>query len=89
MEGLATTYNTTTELLVIGRNPEAMAQAAERVYDLGGGVCVVEGGRPILEIPLPFTGMMSPSPDFATVVRYQHQFLSVMKERGYPFHDIL
>lgn len=89
LEGLATTYNTTTELLAIGRNPEAMAQAAERVYDLGGGVCVVEGGRSILEIPLPLTGMMSPSPDFATVVRYQHQFLSVMKERGYPFHDIL
>lgn len=89
LEGLATTYNTTTELLVIGRNPEAMAQAAGRVHDLGGGICVVEGGKPILEIPLPLTGMMTPSPHFDTAVRYQNQFLRVMKERGYPFHDIL
>ena len=89
LEGLATTYNTTTELLVIGRNPEAMAQAAGRVYDMGGGICVVEGGKPILEIPLPLTGMMTTSADFATAVDYQNQFLKVMKERGYPFHDIL
>jgi adenine deaminase len=89
LEGMASTYNTTTELLVIGRNPEAMAQAAMRVREMGGGVAIVEQGESILEIPLPVTGMMTPDPAFSKAVEYQNQLLECVKVRGYPFHDIL
>jgi adenine deaminase len=89
LEGLASTYNTTTQLLTIGRDPEAMALAAARVHELGGGIVIAEGGRVILEIPLPLTGMMTASPSFEQAVEYQNQLLAAVQERGYPFHDIL
>lgn len=89
LDGMASTYNTTTELLAVGRNPKAMAKAASRVYDLGGGIVIVDGDKVVLEIPLPFTGMMTTSPSFDVAVQYHDQLLSVLQERGFPFHDIL
>lgn len=89
LDGIASTYNTTTELLVIGRNPESMAIAAKKVYDMGGGIVVVDGNEVVLELPLPFTGMMTTDPSFETVVQHHQQLLSTLQERGFPFHDIL
>lgn len=89
LDGMASTYNTTTELLVIGKNPEAMAIAASRVHDLGGGIVIVDGSEIILEIPLPLAGMMTTDPSFSTAVMYYDGLLSTVQERGFPFHDIL
>jgi len=89
LDGMASTYNTTTELLVAGRNPEAMAKAAARVHELGGGVVIVDGDSIVLEIPLPIAGMMVPHSSFEVAVRNHDKLLSYMQERGFPFHDIL
>jgi adenine deaminase len=89
LEAMASTYNTPTELLVFGKNPESMRIAARRVYEMGGGIALVEGGEVILEIPLPITGMMIESLSFDQAVKYQDELLSAVKARGYPFHDIL
>ncbi|HWO96995.1 MAG TPA: adenine deaminase C-terminal domain-containing protein [Bacillus sp. (in: firmicutes)] len=89
LDGMASTYNTTTELLAVGRNPEAMAKAAARVHEMGGGVVIVDGDEVVLEIPLPFTGMMTTDPSFDTAAEYHNQLLSAMQGRGFPFHDIL
>ncbi len=89
LDGLASTYNTTTQLLTIGRDPEAMALAAARVHELGGGIVIVDRGQVILEIPLPLTGMMTTSPSFEQAVKYQNALLAAVQQRGYPFHDIL
>ncbi|MCM2531288.1 amidohydrolase family protein [Neobacillus pocheonensis] len=89
LDGMASTYNTTTELLVVGRNPEAIAKAASRVHEMGGGIAIVDGDEVILEIPLPLTGMMTPDPSFAVAVEYHNNLLAAMQERGFPFHDIL
>lgn len=59
LDGMASTYNTTTQLLVIGRDAEAMAKAAARVHELGGGIVIVDRGEIIVEIPLPLAGMMT------------------------------
>jgi adenine deaminase len=89
IDGFASTYNTTTHLLAIGRDPRAMAQAASRVRELGGGIVLVERGEIILEIRLPLAGMMLTDPDFSTAVRCHQDLITAMQERGYPFHDIL
>lgn len=89
LEGMASTYNTTTQLLTIGNNPDAMAMAAARVYEMGGGIAISEGGKIMLEIPLPVTGMMTSDPNFGIAVEYQDRLLTALQERGYPFHDIL
>ncbi|ADG06690.1 adenine deaminase C-terminal domain-containing protein [Kyrpidia tusciae] len=86
--GLASTYNTTTELLVIGRDSGAMAVAAERVRQMGGGIALAEDGEVKLDIPLPLYGIMSDRP-FARVVRDHDRLLAAVQKRGFPFHDIL
>jgi adenine deaminase len=89
LDGMASTYNTTTELLAIGRNPEAMALAATCVYEMGGGIVIVDGDEVVLKIPLPFAGVMNTSPSFEQAVDDQNKLFAAVKERGYPFHDIL
>ncbi|MBP1156998.1 MULTISPECIES: adenine deaminase C-terminal domain-containing protein [unclassified Paenibacillus] len=89
LDGMASTYNTTTQLLVIGRDAEAMAKAAARVHEMGGGIVIVDRGEIIVEIPLPLAGMMTTDPEFHKAVEYQELLLSELKRRGFPFHDIL
>jgi adenine deaminase len=88
LEGLASTYNTTTHLLVLGRRPEAMARAAGRVRELDGGIVVVKGTEVIYELALPITGMMS-GMTFAEVVEQNRRLSQVVAEAGYEHHDIL
>ncbi|MFB7639031.1 adenine deaminase C-terminal domain-containing protein [Peribacillus butanolivorans] len=89
LDGMASTFNTTTDLLTIGRNPDAMAKAAARVYEMGGGVVIVDGEEIILEIPLQLTGMMTTDPSFDKAVEFNDKLLSALQARGFPFHDIL
>lgn len=88
LEGIASTYNTTTHLLVLGRRPEAMAQASQRVREIGGGIVVVQGGNIVYELTLPITGMMSEL-SFEEVARRNEQLSRAMAGAGYEFHDIL
>lgn len=89
LDGMASTFNTTTDLLTIGKNPKAMAKAAARVFEMGGGVVIVDREEIILEIPLQLTGMMTTDASFGKAVEYNQQLLSILQERGFPFHDIL
>jgi adenine deaminase len=88
LEGLASTYNTTTQLLVLGRRPESMALAARRVSELDGGIVVVRGNEVMYELALPITGMMSDLP-FEEVVEENRRLSRVVAEAGYEYHDIL
>ena len=88
LEGLASTYNTTTHLLVLGNRPEAMAHAARRVRELDGGIVVVKGGEVVYELALPITGMMS-GLSFAEVVEQNRRLSQVVAAAGYEHHDIL
>jgi adenine deaminase len=49
-------------LLALGTDPRAMADAANRVIEIGGGVVLVRDGKVIGEIPLPIAGLMSEEP---------------------------
>ena len=88
LEGLASTYNTTTQTLVIGRNPDAMARAARRVKELGGGIAIVKREEVTFELALPITGMMSEKP-FSEVVELNRRLTRAVTEAGYEHHDIL
>ncbi len=89
LEGMASTYNTTTHLLVLGRNTKAMARAAQRVRELGGGIVIARGDNNIVyELALPITGMMSEH-SFSEAVRENQRLTRTMGEEGYEHHDIL
>src|SRR5215212_9099402 len=88
LHGLASTYNTTTQLLVLGRDPRSMALAARRVRDLGGGIVVVKDKDVVFELALPITGMMSTLP-FSEVVEQNRRLSKTVSVAGYEHHDIL
>jgi adenine deaminase len=88
LDGLASTYNTTTHLLVLGRRPQAIARAAQRVRELEGGIVVVEGEKVAFELALPITGMMSGLP-FGDIVEVNGRLSRVVAKAGYEHHDIL
>ena len=88
LDGLASTYNTTTQLLVLGRNPASMALAARRVGELGGGIAIFEGKELVFELGLPIAGMMSDL-SFAEIVEHNRRLSKAVAEAGYEHHDIL
>ena len=49
-------------LLVIGRNPEAMAKAANAVHSMGGGVAVATQAGVQASLRLPYFGLLSDEP---------------------------
>ncbi|MFH1349816.1 MAG: adenine deaminase C-terminal domain-containing protein [Pseudomonadota bacterium] len=88
VDGLASSYNTAVQILVVGREPEAMSRAVNRVIELKGGIVAIQNGKIAYELPLPLGGMMSDEPirKLAEKERELKEFLSVA---GYPYHDPL
>ena len=61
--GLASTVaHDSHNLLVMGADRELMAQAANRVVGMGGGICLTGADGVLAEIPLPIAGLMSEDP---------------------------
>ena len=61
--GLASTVaHDSHNLLIMGSDRELMAKAANRVVELGGGVCLVGTHGVLAELPLPIAGLMSEQP---------------------------
>jgi adenine deaminase len=57
---IATTYSHDSHnLVVLGRDPADMKQAAEALIACGGGMAVVKAGRLLARLPLPVAGMLS------------------------------
>lgn len=88
LEGLATTFTTSTQLLVLGRDPASMAAAAGEVARLGGGFALAEGGSVVWGAALPVGGMMTEGP-FDEAVRIERELGEHARRAGYRFHDIL
>lgn len=86
--GLATTVNTSFDLLVAGQQPADMAQAASRVAILGGGLVAVEDGQEVFSLPLDLGGVFTSRP-WADVVEANRHFNALMRARGFRFTDPL
>ena len=76
VDGFATTATTSLELLVVGRDPAAMARAAARVAEMGGGFAF-DGGW---SAPLEIDGLIS-SGTFDTTVAIDSRLSDEMSER--------
>jgi adenine deaminase len=86
LDGLATTMSTDFNILALGRSPEAMARAVNRLLAVRGGVVLVDGDRVTWELPLPLGGIMT-SLELPDAARRQDELHALLRERGYPFHD--
>jgi adenine deaminase len=68
-------------LLVVGREADAMAAAANAVRDLGGGVAVVRDGAVIARLRLPVFGLLSDAP-LDELVREFDELENALREIG-------
>lgn len=51
-----------TDLIVVGTNEEDMAQAVQRIRELGGGTVICQKGKILSEVSFEVGGMVSPAP---------------------------
>ena len=86
LDGLAATVTTDFNILVLGRQPEAMARAVNRLLTVRGGVVLVDGDRVLWELPLPLGGIMTRL-ELPEAARRQEELHALLRARGYAFHD--
>jgi adenine deaminase len=86
VDGLATTITTDFNILVLGRRPEAMARAVNRLLEVRGGVVLVDGERVALEVPLPLGGVMTRMSLLDAAAR-EDALRAALVARGYPHHE--
>jgi adenine deaminase len=88
LDGFAASVSTDFNILALGRRPEAMARAVNRLLDLHGGIVLVDGERIIYEMALPVGGIMtSASVEDAAVS--EDELRRHLGERGYAHHEPL
>jgi adenine deaminase len=88
LDGFATTATSSAHVLVFGRDPEAMALAASRVRELGGGMAIASCGCVIWEVALPLGGQMTTGP-FEQAYSVARGLKEHLQGAGYPFSDPL
>jgi adenine deaminase len=88
IDGLASTITTDFNILVLGRRPESMARAVNRLLQLRGGVVLVDGDEVAYELPLPLGGVMRSGTLIEAAAR-ERALREVLVARGYPHHDPL
>ena len=88
IQGFASSYSTTGDLIIIGKNKTEMLAAFQRMKELGGGIVLSENGKIKFEMSLPLSGGASDE-ELNEVINKQKQLNSLLRERGYCFSDPL
>ncbi|WP_062352725.1 adenine deaminase C-terminal domain-containing protein [Bacillus kwashiorkori] len=86
VSGFASSFSNTGDIIVIGKNKQAMMEAFNKMKELGGGIVMVEKGQSIFELPLPLGGVISDLP-FQTLIEKEKKLKQLLMERGYSFAD--
>jgi adenine deaminase len=88
LDGFATTVSTDFNILALGRRPDAMARAVNRLLDLHGGIVLVDGERVVYEMALPLGGIMTGT-SVEDAARSEEELRRHLAERGYAHHEPL
>jgi len=88
LDGLAATISTDFNIVTLGRSPEAMARAVNRLLELRGGVVVVDGAEVACELPLPLGGIMTRGSVEEAAGR-EGELREALVARGYAHHEPL
>lgn len=88
IEGLASTITTDFNILVLGRSPDAMAAAVNRLIARRGGIVLMDADRVAFELPLPIGGIMRKG-TLDEAADLEAGLRAALVARGYPHHDPL
>lgn len=88
VEGIATSYSNTGDIILIGKNKKAMLQAFNEMKRIDGGIVLIENGEPIVTIPLSIAGSLSKEP-LEVLMEQELLLKKALKERGYRHIDAI
>jgi len=88
IEGFATSYSNTGDIILIGKSIEAMKFAFQKLKEINGGIILVEKGEVIAKIDLPIGGFTSMS-SVEEVIEKELHLKQVVRERGYIHSDFI
>lgn len=86
VSGLASSYSSTGDIILIGKNKTDMLLAFNKMKEIGGGIVLTEHGAVIAEIPLDLEGVYS-SRRMEEVIENEHELVLALQDRGYHFID--
>jgi adenine deaminase len=86
-EALATTLSSSLNLFVVGQDFSAMARAASKVVEMGGGIALIEKGEISYSFPLKLAGVMS-TQSFAEAAAKIQELDEKASALGYKYNDI-
>ena len=88
IEGFATSYSNTGDIILIGKSTEAMGLAFQKLKELNGGIVLVENGEVISQIELPIGGFTSMK-SVEEVIKQELDLKQAVRERGYVHSDFI
>ncbi|MGI2329502.1 adenine deaminase C-terminal domain-containing protein [Planococcus sp. YIM B11945] len=86
VSGFASSYTSTGDIVLIGKNRNDMWEAFNQVKLMQGGIVLVENGETVCSVPLPIGGGMSDLP-MEELIEQELVLKEALKERGYTKGD--
>ncbi|MBM4764551.1 adenine deaminase C-terminal domain-containing protein [Bacillus sp. B15-48] len=86
LSGLASSFSSTGDIILIGKNRHDMMAAFNHMKEIGGGIVVYEDGELVCEVPLGLNGVMSEQPIEELVV-LEKKLFAYLKTTGYRYDD--
>lgn len=83
---ICSTYSTTDDIILIGKQKSDMRLAWERMKEIGGGIVVVHHGDVIFELPLALSGSMYDG-DVETLIEKEYELKNILIDAGYEYAD--
>lgn len=88
VQGLASSYSNTGDVILIGKDKQEMIRAFRRIKELGGGIVLAENEQIICELPLPIGGSLSDQP-IGILREQERQLKHELSKRGYAKGDAI
>lgn len=88
VQGFASTYSNTGDILLLGKDKQEMIRAFEEVKRIGGGMALVENGEIIQTLPLVIGGGFSNEP-MDLLMAQELELKKALVDRGFKYGDAI
>jgi adenine deaminase len=86
VQGFASSYSNTGDIILIGKNKKEMHNAFKEIKRIGGGMVLAENGRIVATLPLPIGGGLSAEP-VHILIGQELELKKALADRGYTKGD--
>ncbi|WP_042478757.1 adenine deaminase C-terminal domain-containing protein [Bacillus ndiopicus] len=88
VQGFASSYSTTGDIILIGKSIEEMKFAFKKLKEMNGGILLTENNKIVASIDLPISGSLYGG-DVETLIAKEVALKTALRERGYRHTDAI